>query len=149
MNTKTLIEIIENLSDPAQAGKIDETLQEELRNTELSFIDRAIINAYLLQQDGKIAEAIEKWRSLANITEGLDNELASHAWLSVGSLLSEGDQKEEAFSAYDKALHLKPDSAVVYNNRGATKALLEQYEDAITDYNEALRLNSRVCRCPL
>ena len=97
MNTKTLIEIIENLSDPAQAGKIDETLQEELRNTELSFIDRAIINAYLLQQDGKIAEAIEKWRSLANITEGLDNELASHAWLSVGSLLSEGDQKKKHF----------------------------------------------------
>ena len=98
MNTKTLIEIIQNLSDPEQTGKIAETLQEELRNTELSLVDRAIIDAYLLQQEGKIAEAIEKWRSLANITEGLDNELASHAWLSVGSLLSEGDQKEEAFS---------------------------------------------------
>ena len=136
MNTKTLIEIVENLSDPEQAGKIAETLQEELQNAELSLVDRAIIDAYLLQQNGKIAEAIEKWRSLANITEGLDNELAAHAWLSVGSLLSENDEKEEALSAYDKALHLKPDSAIVYNNRGATKALLEQYEDAISDtYN--------------
>ena len=39
--------------------------------------------------------------------------------------------QEEALSAYDKALSLKPDHAVVYNNRGATKSLLKQLEAAI------------------
>ena len=138
MNIKTLIEIIEALSDPEQLV-LDETLREDLRNTELPLVNRAIIDAYLLQQDGKIAEAIEKWRSIANISEGIDDELAAHAWLSIGILLSK-DAQEEALSAYDKALSLKPDNAVVYNNRGATKSLLRQLETAISDYDKAIQL---------
>ena len=54
-------------------------------------------------RDGKIPEAVEKWRSIANISEGIDDELATHAWLSIGILLSK-DAQEEAFAAYDKAL---------------------------------------------
>ena len=139
MKTKTLIEIIETLSNLEQEATVDETFWEDLSNTELSLVDRAVIDAYLLQQDGKIAEAVEKWRSIANISEGIDDQLAAHAWLSIGILLSK-DAQEEALSAYDKALSLKPDHAVVYNNRGATKSLLRQLEAAISDYDKAIQL---------
>jgi tetratricopeptide (TPR) repeat protein len=138
VNTKTLIEIIEALSDPDQVAAVDETFREDLRNTELPLVDRAIIDAYLLQQDGKIAEAVEKWRSLANISEGIDDQLAAHAWLSIGILLSK-DAQEEALPPYDKALSLKPDHTVVYNNRGATKSLLGQFDAAIADYDKAIQ----------
>ena len=137
MNTKTLIELIEQLSDPEETEKVDETLKEELQNAELSVIDRAVIDAHLLQQDGKIENAIEKWRSIANITEGIENEIAAHAWFSIASLLTQNDQKEKALPAYDKSLSLKSDYAVVYNDRGATKSLLGQLESAISDYDEA------------
>ena len=122
MNTKTLIEIIENISNPEKGESIDQTVKEDLRNTELSLVDRAVIDAYLLQQSGKIVDAIEKWRSIANVAEGIDNELAAQAWFSVGSLLSESEgDPEDALFAYDKAIILKPDNAVYHNNRGATK----------------------------
>ena len=47
--------------------------------------------------------------------------------------------EEEALSAYDKALSLKSDHAVVYNNRGATKSLIGQLEAAIADYDKAIQ----------
>ena len=131
MNTKTLIEIIENISNPEKSGTMTEVVQEELQDIELSLVDNAIINAHLLQRDGKIADAIEKWRSIANIAEGIDDDLASYAWFSVGSLLSD-ENLEDALLAYDKAISLKPDNAIFYNNRGAAKSLLEQYESAIS-----------------
>ncbi len=140
MDTKTLIELIEKFVDSEKSGEVKETVREELQNTELSVIDRAIINAYLLQQDGKIEGAIEKWHSIANITEGIENEIAAYAWFSIASLLTQDDQKEEALSAYDKSLNLNPNYAVTYNDRGATKSLLGQFESAISDYDEAIRL---------
>ena len=91
-------------------------------------------------KNGKIADAIEKWRSIANIAEGMDNELAAHAWFSIGGLLS-SNNPEEALRSYDKAVNFNPDNAVFYNDRGAAKSLLEQYESAISDYDEAIRLN--------
>ena len=102
MNTKTLIEIIENLSE------IDEVTLEELKNIAPSVVDRAIVDAYLLQQEGKVPEAIERWRSIANISQGLDNELASYAWFSIGSLLAKDNQKENALSAYNQSLNPQP-----------------------------------------
>ena len=129
MNTKTLIELIENLANPEESGEVAETVQEKLQNAELPLVDRAILDAYLLQQDGKLVDAIEKWQAVAIIAEGSNNELAAHAWLSVGCLLSEDDKGrdfvEKTFSAYDKAIELKPDYADAYYNRGNLKRVLE------------------------
>ena len=54
-----------------------------------SLTDPAVADAVLLQQQGNIEEAIEKWRSIANVAEGSDPDLAARAWLSVGYLLYE------------------------------------------------------------
>ena len=49
-------------------------------------------------------------------------------------------QRAEAISDYDEAIHLKPDYAEAYNNRGVVKRELGQYEDAIADFDKAIRL---------
>ena len=74
-------------SDTAQEA--EEAVREVRRNPEASPLARAIADAYLLQRAGRIEEAIEKWRSIANVAEGSDNDLAARAWLSVGYLLYE------------------------------------------------------------
>ena len=75
--------------EPVATQEAEEAIQEVRQNPEASPIDRAIADAYLLQRLGRIDEAIEKWRSIANVTEGSDNDLAARAWLSVGYLLYE------------------------------------------------------------
>ena len=123
--------------------------KQKIRQNPAAFpLDQAIADVYSLQQSGKIEEAIEKWRSIANIAEGIDNYLAARAWFSVGNLLLEGDVEvieknntQETLSAYDRAISLKPDFAEAYYNRGIAKQLLGDYKDAIADYDRAISLN--------
>ena len=46
----------------------------------------------------------------------------------------------EAISDYDKAIRLKPDYAIAYNNRAFAKLGLKEYFAAIADYDTAIRL---------
>ncbi len=110
-------------------------------------IDRAFSEAILLQQQNRIEEAIEKWRSIANITEGTDDERAAEAWFNIGFLTSPRNVKGENFAgaiaAYDKAIELNlsgPNLHWAYYNRGNAKTSLGQIEEAIADYGEALNL---------
>ena len=108
-------------------------------------IDREVSEAISLQQQNRTGEAIEKWRSIANITEGTDEHTAK-AWFNIGYLLSpknvEGEDFTGAIAAYSKAIELNPNLAAAYNNRGVAKRHLGQYEAAIADYDAALRLDS-------
>ena len=111
-------------------------------------LDRAVAAAISLEQQNKIEEAIEKWRSIANIAEGTDNGLAARAWFFVGYFMSPektpGDNFEEAINAYDKAIELNlsgPNLPCAYYNRGNARASLGQIEAAIDDYNTAIGLN--------
>lgn len=49
-------------------------------------------------------------------------------------------QYAAAIADYDITVRLKPDYALVYNNRGVAKHKLGQYDAAITDYDTAIRL---------
>lgn len=76
------------------------------------------------------------------------NAVASHAFFSLGFLLSEDGKTEKALAAYDEALRLRCASKVallnlanVYNNRGNLWNRLQQPEEALANYDEALRLN--------
>lgn len=81
-------------SDPDQTRGVEEAVQEVRQIPEASPIDRAIADAYSLQRTGRIEEAIEKWRSIANVMEGIDNDLAARAQLSIGYLLYERGRKD-------------------------------------------------------
>ena len=122
----------------------DEEFEKGLRDFEqipnLPLTDKAMIEAYKLQKDGKITEATQKWCSIANIVGEADKNLAAHSWFSAGYLYREEDRIEESLSAYDKAINLKPDYAEAYAARGTMKSLLDRRESAVDDYNEAIRL---------
>ena len=123
--------------NPAQAQRAVKNTRE---NPKASLTDKAIANALDLQQQGRNKEAIKKWRGLARVAEGSDNDLAARAWLSVGYLaLDDGDLKGSLL-AYDEAIRLNPALVEAYNNRGNAKQQLEQYEAAIADYDRAIYL---------
>ena len=123
----------------------DEEFENTLRDFEqipnLFFVDKAMIEAYKLQRDGKITDAVQKWRSVAIIVDENDKNLAARAWNSVGYLLSEEKQGEEAISAYNKAIEMKANYAEAYYNRGKQKVILSQDLDAIEDLDKAIELN--------
>lgn len=138
---------IEGIREKANAEEFDnneeleKALLELLQTPNLSFIDKAIADAYTLQRDGKINQAIEKWRSIANIAEGMDEVLAARAWFSTGYLFGTKEMWEKAIAAYDKAIDLNQyGSASPYNNRGAAQLELGRYQAAIDDFAEAIRL---------
>ena len=127
---------------PEKAKQVVENIRD---NPEASPLDKAIARAVSLQQQGKRNDAIEKWRDIAHVAEGIDNDLAARAWFSVGYLLR-GEDPEARILAYDKAIGLKPDLSEAYNNRGTEKAELGRHEDALADYDQAITPQAGPCR---
>ena len=121
--------------------EFEKVLQDFEQIPNLSFIDKATVEAYKLQKAGKITEATQKWRSIAIIVDENDKNLAARAWNSVGYLLSEQKRAEDAISAYDKATAMKADYAEAYYKRGTQRINLEQYQPAIDDFDRAIKLN--------
>ena len=123
-----------------EKSQVEKTLQKIEEDPKTSVLDKAIVEAYRLKQVGKIDDSIKKWRSIANIAEGSDNDLASGAWFSIGYLHSQEGEREEALSAYNNAIRLNPDFAEAYINRGVVKSKLGKHKEAIADHDIAIRL---------
>ena len=95
----------------------------------------------LREQDAIVQEILErtganKWDSYVPTEE----EVAIDAFFDLGGFLWEKGLGEQAISAYDTALRLKPDYAAAYCNRGSIHYALGNHAAAIQDYNEAIRL---------
>ena len=95
-----------DIDDPDKATEVEKAIRDIQSDPEPSFIDKVIAEIYTLQRNSRVEKAIEKWRSVANIAEGIDNGRASEAWLSIAYLLPKG---EDQFTAYNKAIALNPD----------------------------------------
>jgi tetratricopeptide (TPR) repeat protein len=48
---------------------------------------------------------------------------------------------QEALEAYDQAIHLDPNYAMTYNNKGTSLNRLKRYEEALAAIEQAIRLN--------
>ena len=66
------------------------------------------------------------------------------AWNAMGSLHDRGGNWDQASLAYDQAIALKPDSAMLYNNRGFSYVLRRHPEAAIADFDKALQLDPKL-----
>ena len=131
-------EIADNNPDKAsQAARV------VAENPQASLIDKAIARAVSLQQEGRRSDAIEKWRAIAYVAEENDNAIAARAWFSVGYLTPD-ENPEDCIFANDQAIHLNPDYAAAYNNRGYAKDDLGRHDAALIDYDEAIRLKPDV-----
>ncbi len=93
------------------------------------------------QQEEKSDDHIGRWRSIAEQVESVDREFGARAWFSVGYLYGEKGDYEAAIDAYTKVLHLTPNDAAAYTNRGNAKNKLGDHEAAIADHTAALRLD--------
>lgn len=78
-----------------EAGRAEVAVQGGRRDPETSWLDIAVLaDAYTLQQEGKIEEAIEKWRAIAHDAKGTDDTLAALAWRFVGDLLQKRNRSQ-------------------------------------------------------
>ncbi len=129
-----------DFNNPNKVEIFKTTIEDIQQNSDLSLEDKAIVEAYRLQNEGEIPEAIEKWRSIANTAKGVNNDLVASAFFSIGYLHSEENENDQALSAYDQAIELMPDFADAYTSRGVVKSTLGNAEEAIADHDEAIRL---------
>ena len=130
-----------DFTNPNKVEILQSTIEDILKNPTISFEDKAIIEAYKMQKDGNISDAIEKWRSIANTAQGVNDELVARAFFSIGFLHSQQNEKDQAVSAYDQAIALMPNFADAFTSRGVVRSSLGNLEEAIADHNEAIRLN--------
>ena len=130
-----------DFTNPNKIAILQSTIEDILNNPAISFEDKAIIEAYRLQKEGQLADAIEKWRSIANTAQGVNNELVARAFFSIGFLHTQLNENDQAVSAYDQSIELMPNFADAYTSRGAVKSSLGNLEEAIADHSEAIRLN--------
>ena len=134
-------------AEDAEKEDFKQAASNTLQDPGSSYLLRAVASATVLQRNGQIEEAIEKWRAIANITREADKNQAARALFSIGYLYQAYQDKidlppnmlnEKAIESYTGAIGLKPDYADAYNNRGVAKETLGQYESAIADFSEVL-----------
>lgn len=95
----------------------------------------------LREQDAIIQEILERTgANKRDIYVPTAEEVAIDAFFDLGGFLWEKGLGEQAISAYDTALRLKPDYAAAYCNRGSIHYTLGNHAAAIQDYNEAIQL---------
>ncbi len=64
------------------------------------------------------------------------------AWHNKGNQLANLGRYEEALSAYEEAIRLKPDYETAWFCKGSQLGNLERYEEAIAAYDEAIKLKA-------
>lgn len=108
----------EDIDDPDKVPEVEAAIRDVQSDPERSLIDKVKTEIYILQMEDKFEDAIEKWRSISNIAEGHDNELAAQAWLSIRYLSAKNEDRSIAF---DKAMELDPDYTQDYMKRREAK----------------------------
>ncbi len=63
-----------------------------------------------------------------------------------GDTYSSTGQFREALTEYERAIHIDPNNASVYNSKGITLFELQRYEEALIAFEQAIRLDSNFTR---
>ncbi|OQA31358.1 MAG: TPR repeat-containing protein YrrB [Betaproteobacteria bacterium ADurb.Bin341] len=98
--------------------------------------ERLIEEGNVLEEQGKFAEAIEKYRAaLTALPE------SARVFLNLGNAFLALNQTEQATANYRKALCLQPDSSKAYFNLGLSLSSGGDLAGAVAAYRDALRFN--------
>ena len=99
-------------------SRIEKIVQNVEQSSKASFVEKTTADAYRLQQSGRIDEARQKWRALADYAERKNDDLAKRAGISIGYLLPE---REDSLVPYSRSSNLKPPDDLeghMYRNLG-------------------------------
>ena len=124
-----------------KSSEIEELIQKVAEDSKASIMNRVILDAYKLQLKEKSEEAVEKWKSIANVFAGIDNDLAAGAWYSVGYLRVQQAEYKKAISDFSKSLELKPDYVEAYYGRGDAWIKIGKLKEAIDDFGKVLEID--------
>ena len=94
-----------------------------------------------LAEEDPIETASKSRHPVSNIPKQNENELAAHAFFSIGYFLYHGNKTEKALSAYDTTIALKPNSWEAFYNRGIARYDFKQYAESMTDFSKVIELN--------
>ena len=104
--------------------------------------DKLQAQAYKLQADDNITEAINKWLELIQIARDDNNlSLLAKTYFNLGYLYYETKEFTKAIQYYSNTIALNTEYADAYYNRGIAYAKNGQLNKAITDYTKAIKLN--------
>ena len=133
----------EDISNRDIAAQLDQIMEAVKGDSAASLMDKAILDAYILQRSKRFKEAINKWHSIANIAERHDKHLAANAFFSAAYIHAKMllDHKE-AIINLTKAINLMPGYADAYNHRGVSKMALKDFQGANNDLEIAVSINT-------
>lgn len=100
--------IVNQIPTSGELEEVEDKFRKVEKNPNASVWDKVVVEAYRLKQAGKIDDSIEKWLSIANLSEGTDNNLSAGAWFAAGTLNMQKDEKHEDISVYtyDRSIFL-------------------------------------------
>ncbi len=78
--------------------------------------------------------------AIASYEKAIEIKPDDIAWYVRGIALSALGRKEEAIASYDKAIEFKPDYGEAYYNRACSYSIQGDFDRAISDLSEAIRL---------
>ena len=145
---------IKKLQNTAPASQPATTSNQQDNQTAIATADQAIARnpkdatAYL-QRAAAFYKQGDKQKSLQDLNQVTRiNPKSSRAWFFQGGVLQELHRNEEAVASYDRAIQAnnewgKVSPADAYLNRGELRSDKGDYQGAIADFSEVIRLNPK------
>jgi protein O-mannosyl-transferase len=98
-----------------------------------------------LDRRGRAEEALAEYREALRIRPGDRNasENVAQANFQTGARLLEAAKFHEAAERFQEGLRLRPGNALAHSYLGLAQASLEQYDEALRSFNQALRIDPR------
>ena len=78
------------------------------------------------------------------MSKSVKSQKAAEEWFVHGCKMFFKGESYLAIEHFSKAICFNPNDAPAYNNRGIARRELKDFEGAIEDYNEAIRLDSNL-----
>ncbi len=94
-------------------------------------------------EDGKYEEALKTYQQAV-----AENPNFIHAKRGIARSLMQLERNHEALNVFNDVIEQEPEFAASYANRGILNDRMDKYEEAIEDYQKALRLDPEIAKGP-
>ena len=118
-----------------QHAKVEPTTPTQHNSQIPPHIAQAILTAMAKDRNNRHAD-VHTFLKALQATQKTAKE-----WIEEGNTFSDLKRYEEALSAYGQAIHLDPNNAPAYNNKGVALRYLQRYDEAIVAFDQAIRLD--------